>query len=301
MSKVSIIMRSKNSDWVIAQSLAALYSQSFKDFELIIVDSGSTDKTLEIIKSYPHKLIQIEPQNYFPGTVLNMTIEKCEGEIIIFQNSDAVPLTSETLNNLLKAFEDNQTQAAFARQIPRPDAATCVRRDYSQSFPDSSVTPDWITLSLPLAAMRKSIWKKHKFYTDAWASEDTEWGKWAKDNSYKIAYMKDSLVMHSHNYTLKQLYCRKYVEGEADAFIYNKKANIISSMINILKFCMKDLVLHLSKLDVSGLVKTPFRVWTAEYAYYKGNKLGQRRKIIGQKNANDAQKVIINNYNDGRQ
>ena len=200
-----------------------MYSQSFKDFELIIVDSGSTDKTLEIIKSYPHKLIKIEPPNYFPGAVLNMAIEKCESEIIIFKNSDTVPLTKETINNLLKPFESEATVASFARQLPRPDAETWVRRDYSESFPDNQVCPEWITLSLPLAAIRKSAWTKHHFYTDAWASEDTEWGKWARDNSYKVVYAKDSLVMHSHNYTLKQLYGRKFVEGEADTFIFLKK------------------------------------------------------------------------------
>ena len=48
--QISIIMRTKNSDWVVGQTLKSLYSQTFQDFELIIVDSGSTDNTLNIIK-----------------------------------------------------------------------------------------------------------------------------------------------------------------------------------------------------------------------------------------------------------
>ncbi|MDP8210917.1 MAG: glycosyltransferase family A protein, partial [Candidatus Stygibacter australis] len=85
--QVTVIMRSKNSDWVIAQALAALYSQTFQDFELLVVDSGSTDRTLEIVNQFPCRLIQIESKAYYPGSVLNMAIEQAKADIIVFQNS----------------------------------------------------------------------------------------------------------------------------------------------------------------------------------------------------------------------
>ena len=209
MPKVSIIMRCKNSDWVIGQALASLYSQDFKDFELIIVDSGSTDKTLDIIKEFPHKLIEIQPQQYYPGSVLNMACEEAEGEIIVFQNSDTVPLCKDTLQRLVEVFQDSEVKAAFARQIPRPEADLWVRRDYEKAFPDSESAPDWLPFSLPLAAMRKESWEEQKFYTDSWASEDTEWGKKARDRGWEIKYVKDAIVMHSHNYIVCVIYSYK--------------------------------------------------------------------------------------------
>ena len=108
--KISIIMRSKNSDWVIGHALAGLYSQEFTDFELIVVDSGSTDRTLDIVRAYPHRLIQIEAASYFPGSVLNMAIEHAQSDLIVFQNSDAVPLTPHTLGTLVAAFDDLAAQ-----------------------------------------------------------------------------------------------------------------------------------------------------------------------------------------------
>ena len=54
--RVSVIMRTKNSDWVVAQALQALHSQTFRDFELLVVDSGSTDRTLEIVAQFPARL-----------------------------------------------------------------------------------------------------------------------------------------------------------------------------------------------------------------------------------------------------
>ena len=89
-TSVSIIMRCKNSDWVIAQALAGLYSQTFKDFELLVIDSGSTDRTLEIVRQYPCRLIEIEAKQYYPGAVLNMALEEAKADLIVFQNSDAV-------------------------------------------------------------------------------------------------------------------------------------------------------------------------------------------------------------------
>ena len=99
-------MRSKNSAWVIGQALAGLFSQTRRDFELVVVDSGSTDETLDIVRQHPCRLVQIPAQNYYPGAVLNNAIrEHCRGDIIVFQNSDVVPLGPDTLDRLLRPLE----------------------------------------------------------------------------------------------------------------------------------------------------------------------------------------------------
>ena len=54
--KVSVVMRSKNCDWVIGEALAALRSQTVSDFELLVVDSGSTDRSLEFSEAYSARL-----------------------------------------------------------------------------------------------------------------------------------------------------------------------------------------------------------------------------------------------------
>ena len=51
---------------------SGLTAQTYTNFELIVVDSGSTDRTLEIVKQYPCRLIEIEPGDYFPGAVLKL-------------------------------------------------------------------------------------------------------------------------------------------------------------------------------------------------------------------------------------
>ena len=295
---VTVIMRSKNSVGVIGQALAALYSQDYRDFELLVVDSGSTDRTLDIVRKYPCRLIQIEAKSYYPGAVLNMAIEKAQGDIIVFQNSDAIPLTPCALSCLVGAFEDQAVQAAFARQIPRPEAKTWVRSDYAQSFPPTTPQPSWITLSLPFAAMRRSAWQRHPFYTDAWASEDTEWGHRALQQGYEIKYVPQALVMHSHNYTLRQLHGRRFVEGEADAFIYRQETSFFKGLTKACLDSMRDMVNHLRCADLGGLHMIPLRRMVFHYSYYKGHKWGEKRIATGNKDAAVGQTTVLSRHDD---
>ncbi len=291
--RVSVIMRTKNADWVVEDALKGLYAQNFKDFELLVVDSGSTDRTLDIVRRFPHRLIEIEAKAYFPGMVLNSAIEQTQGDIVVFLNSDSVAQHPEALERIVGAFNDPAVQAAFARQTPRPEAHGWVRRDYASSFPEKGPAPEWITMSLPLAAMRRSCWQQHPFYTSAWASEDTEWGLWARKAGHHVAYVADAIVMHSHNYTLSQLYGRRFVEGEADAFIYGGKATLGSLFRQWLRDTVRDSLWCLKSGEFAGLMLAPVRRFVYGWAYWKGHLLGEERIARGDGDASRGQAVVL--------
>jgi len=294
--KVSIIMRAKNSDWVIGQALAGLFSQKFTDFELLVIDSGSTDNTLDIVAKYPCRLIEIEAGDYYPGNVLNMAIAEAKADIVVFQNSDSVPLGPHSLGELVAAFDNPEVMGAFARQIPRPEADTWVRCDYAISFPAHENAPDWITLSLPLAAMRREAWEQHPFYNDAWGSEDTEWGLWARNEGLIVKYVPTAITMHSHNYTLNQVYGRRFIEGEADAFIYKEKDSLFKLIKRTLSSILRDGVRHVRALDWVGLMQTPARRMVYQWAYYKGHKLGETRIASGNTDTSLGQQAVLQRY-----
>jgi rhamnosyltransferase len=297
---VSVIMRSKNADWVIAQALAGLFSQDFRDFELVIVDSGSTDRTLEIVRQYPHRFVHVPASNYYPGVVLNEAIAQTTSDVVVFQNSDSVPLTPQTLGTLLAAFDDPAVVAAFARQLPRPEAQTWVRRDYAVSFPATAPAPAWVPLSLPLAAMRRSAWEAHHFYTDAWGSEDSEWGHWARTNGLVVRYVPEAVVMHSHDYTLRQLYGRRFIEGEADAFIYREPFGWWDVASRTVTSSARDAWHHVHALDVRGLLVTPARRLVYHWAYWKGHDLGTRRRLTGNRDTSIGQQVVLSRHDSNR-
>jgi len=293
---VTVIMRTKNSEHTVAQALAGLFSQSYQDFELLVVDSGSTDKTLALVSSFPHRLQRIAATDYFPGAVLNGAAEEARGEILVFWNSDVVPLDSGCLASLLGAFDDPEVVAAFARQVPRPEARAWVRRDYASSFPPHEPAPPWITLSLPLAAMRKAAWAQRPFYVDAWASEDTEWGHWAKQQGLKVAYVPTAMVMHSHDYTLRQLYGRRFVEGEADAFIFNSPASPWSHIRGFAVSVVSDWRHAFRSRALAELPMTIPRRAVYHWAHFLGMRHGEQRRRRGVGNARHGQQIVLERH-----
>jgi rhamnosyltransferase len=294
--RVSVVMRCKNSDWVIGQALAALYSQTFQDFELIVIDSGSTDTTLDLVREYPHRLIQIQPEEYYPGPVLNRGAEAARGDIVVLLNSDSVLLTPESLQQLVNAFDDSAVDAALGRQVPRPEAQSWVRREYAESFPATGETPPWITLSAPLAALRKSAWERHPFYRDAWGSEDTEWGQWAKDENITIRYVAGSLTMHSHNYTLRELKGRRFIEGEADAFIYGRKENLLRAVGRWAASSARDVVACARTGDWADVPRVPARRAVFHWAYLQGHRHGIERIATNNRDASVGQRTVLDRH-----
>ena len=294
--RVSIILRTKNCENIIGQTLTALFSQNFKDFELIVVDSGSTDQTLDIVGSYPCTLVHMDPNEYLSGRSLNLGASHARAGVLVFLNSDTVPLTPDALGLLVAALDDPDVQAAFARQVPRPDARSWVRYEVGSAFPDSDAPPPWITFAAPFSSMRRSAWEEHPFFEDAWGSEDTEWGYWAQTSGKGIRYVKDARAMHSHNHNLRQLYGRLYTEGEAMALILGDKDTLAASCGRGVAAAARDCAYAIRHGCLADLPVIPIRRAVMHWAYYKGHRLGEKRAATGDGDSSVGQDIILKRY-----
>src|SRR6266568_4290834 len=88
----SIIMRSFNEGWALRETLPALQAQEYRNWELLVIDSGSTDGSVELIrKAAPRHFVQIAPHEYQPARVMNQGMELARSEYGIFLNADATP------------------------------------------------------------------------------------------------------------------------------------------------------------------------------------------------------------------
>ena len=92
--KVSIIIRSKNEEKWIGLCLESIFSQSYEDFEVILVDNNSTDGTVKKAKNWPVKLLKID--KFLPGDAINQGIRKSSGDIIICLSAHCIPTVSYT-------------------------------------------------------------------------------------------------------------------------------------------------------------------------------------------------------------
>jgi len=219
--KPCIIMRSYNDMPLIADTLAMVSGQA-TPFELISLDNESTDGTLQAIRKYTDRTINIPKGTYVPGRVLNQGMDVSHGEFVVFLNSDCTPQDESWLKNLLAGFTDDNVAAVFGRQIPRPDCNPILAKDTEDTFGDGSNQKYWRhCFSMASSAIRRSVWEEMKFDEDVQYSEDIDWTWRARQEGYEIRYAADSIVMHSHNYTLRQFYRRHYGEGRAEAVIFD--------------------------------------------------------------------------------
>ena len=219
--KQCIIMRSYQDMPLIADTLA-MVSRQTTPFELISLDNESTDGTLQEIKKYTDRIINIPKGTYVPGRVLNKGMEVSHGEFVVFLNSDCTPQNEFWLKNLLAGFTDDNVAAVFGRQIPRPDCHPIFAKDTEDTFGDGSNQKYWRhCFSMASSAIRRSVWEKMKFDEDIQYSEDIDWTWRARKKRHEIRYVADSIVLHSHIYSLRQFYRRHYGEGRAEAVIFD--------------------------------------------------------------------------------
>src|SRR5258706_14362747 len=89
---VSIIVRSHNEAWALRDTLPALRAQDYANWELIVIDSGSTDGSVELIRrASPTHFIQIRSADYNPTGWRNHGMELAGLPFGIFLNADATP------------------------------------------------------------------------------------------------------------------------------------------------------------------------------------------------------------------
>ena len=115
--KVSIIIRTKNEERWISSCLSGIVSQTYSDYEIIIVDNESSDGTIAKAKKYPIKIVNIK--KYLPGIALNVGIKKSVGEILVFLSGHCIPKNKYWLENLIKDFDlDSKVAGVYGRQEP---------------------------------------------------------------------------------------------------------------------------------------------------------------------------------------
>jgi len=223
---VSIIMRSFNEGWALRQTLPALHAQDWKNWELIVIDSGSQDGSVELIRqAAPCHFIQLRPQDYNPARVMNLGMKLAGSEIAIFLNADATPQGAGWLRPLATALQEARTAAAFGRQIPRPDCRAVFAHDYARCFGPDRASARWEHFfSMASSGVRKDVWARRGFLETMQFSEDDEYTRWCRAEGWEVVYCPDSVVMHSHNYTPGQAYKRSFGEARALAAVWRRRA-----------------------------------------------------------------------------
>ena len=194
---VSIIIRTKNEDKWIDSCLKSVFSQNYKNFEVILVDNNSTDNTLKIAKKYKIKILKIS--KFKPGLAINEGIRKSKGKIIVCLSGHCIPTNQNWLKNLIYDLNGKKIAGIYGRQEPLSFSSDLDKRDLINTFGlDKKVQINDTFFHNANSAFRKNIWKKFPFDEKVTNIEDRVWGQKIIENGLKIVYEPKASVYHYH-------------------------------------------------------------------------------------------------------
>jgi len=198
---VSFVIRTKNEEKLVGKVLKSLYSQTYQNIEVIIIDSGSTDKTLAIVKKFPVRLIKIAPEEYNPGYALNLGILKAKGKYIGIVSGHSVPISKTWLEDALIEFRDPRMAAVTGHYTENPVGYFCCklgRMVFKLEQRQRQEFCPWMTNTNAL--IRRDLWQVYPFDEKLSGCEDYDWGSEMITRGYNIIKEPKFSVFHSHQF-----------------------------------------------------------------------------------------------------
>jgi len=229
---VTIVIPTKNGGELFKKVLQAVYDQKTTyRYEVICVDSGSSDDTVDTIRQFGATLYEIEPSEFGHGKTRNYGASKGTGKFIVFITQDAQPASEFWLQNFIDAMnEDDEIVGGFGIHYPYPDCNVFDQRDlkiHFQGFGEDD-TVYWLEdperyereegyrhmlafFSDNNSCLRRSVWELHP-YEDVNFAEDQKWARKMIELGHKKLYCPHAPVYHSHDYPLHTYFKRYYDE-----------------------------------------------------------------------------------------
>lgn len=222
--RISVIIPTYNAGPSFGELLSRLQRQSLPPFEIIVVDSSSTDGTAELAARFGARVLTVLQSEFDHGGTRNLAAGAAKGDILVFMTQDALPADESLLEELVKPFADGSVSCAYARQLPRPDANVLERLSRGFNYPDRPSRKDRSDIpqmgiktffcSNVCAAVRREVFgDMGRFPEPVIFNEDLFFAAKCILQGYSVAYASDARVIHSHNYSLAQQFRRFFDNG----------------------------------------------------------------------------------------
>ncbi|MFA6028787.1 MAG: alcohol dehydrogenase catalytic domain-containing protein [Elusimicrobiota bacterium] len=221
MPETSIIIRAFNEERHLPVLLDGLAAQSYRDFEIIVVDSGSFDHTRQIASERTHRLVRLTRHDFTFGHSLNVGIQASEGRFLAIVSAHTVPAGMHWLEELIKPLRDGRTAMVYGRQSGDDRSKFSEQLDFQRTFgvADRILTPPDFFANNANSAIRRDLWEKHPFDETLPGLEDIEWAKHWMEQGFVVVYAAKADIRHIHDENWSQVRRRFYREGQAAKWI----------------------------------------------------------------------------------
>lgn len=214
--KASIIFRALNEGKWLGAALEACRRQVVEDaaIEIILVDSGSTDATLDIARAGGARIVHIKKHDFTFGRSLNYGCEAATGDYLVFISAHCIPCNERWLASLIAPLGNGGADYVYGRQIGHEVTRFSEHQVFAQYFPDIDKLPqpDFFCNNAN-AAIRRETWERYRFDEQVTGLEDMVLAKAIMRDGGRIGYVADAPVTHIHEENLRQIRRRYYREA----------------------------------------------------------------------------------------
>jgi len=224
---VSVIVPVLNGEQTIRDCLISLMSMDYPQErrEILVVDNGSTDRTADIVKSFPvYYLLEMQRGVSF---VRNKGIRDSRGEIIAFTDSDCI-VTKGWLRELVKSFDEERVGGVageivpYLARTPAEQYAARVRHLSPQKYLSRPQLPFAVFANL---CFRREVFDRIGFLDESFlsAGESTDFcTRLLRVTDLKLKYAPKAVVFHRHRQTVRQFIKQQWNYGRSHALLYIK-------------------------------------------------------------------------------
>jgi glycosyltransferase involved in cell wall biosynthesis len=216
--RISIVIRTLNEARYLGELLQGIRRQACDglDVETVVIDSGSTDGTLDIAREHGCVLTHIRREDFSFGRSLNMGCEAASGDVFVFVSGHCVPADEQWLRRLCEPVVNGTVHYSYGRQIGGPQSRFSECRIFEKYYPAVSCVPqNGFFSNNANSALSRAAWSTHRFDEDLTGLEDMELAKRLCEAGGKVGYVAEACAYHYHHEGWSQV--RRRFEREAIA------------------------------------------------------------------------------------
>lgn len=208
--KITVIVRTYNEEKHLGELLSKLGRQTYRDYDVLVVDSESTDSTRDIALTHGAHVVSIRKSDFNYSYASNVGVEHAEGDVVCFLSGHSVPVKNSYLADIAAVFNNSQVGGCYGDVVALPDGSWVEKVYNGLGYLKNKLKggDNGIELEREIhpgifscsnAAARRELLLKHPFAEELGkGGEDIEVAYRMIQDGYAIARVPDLLVMHSH-------------------------------------------------------------------------------------------------------
>lgn len=244
--ETTIVIRAFNEERWLPEVFQALERQKYRDFEVLLVDSGSVDRTRDIAVHYGARIVRLRSEDFTFGHSLNVGIREARGSLIAILSAHAIPADENWLEKLVAPLRRSEVAMVYGGQRGNTVSKFSETKDFERLFPGQpheEDDPEVPFVNNANSAIRRDLWMTYPFDEGLPGLEDIGWAKHWMENGKKVLYESAACIIHVHTETWAQVRTRYYREGMAARWVGTKiLRQIPGEILRELSWCTKDLL-----------------------------------------------------------